>query len=87
MCRAAVLGLGVTLISKPDALLYLDSDELVRLVPQWYADAGPISLYYAGRSFLHGAVFQVTLSSAWNETSDGWLSGDGFLSRRSHKPG
>ena len=50
MCRAAVLGLGVTLIAKPDALPYLDSGELVRLVPQWYADAGPISLYYSSRS-------------------------------------
>lgn len=52
MCRAAVLGLGVTLIAKPDALPYLDSGELVRLVPHWYADAGPISLYYATRSLL-----------------------------------
>lgn len=24
--------------------------ELVRLLPQWYADAGPISLYYASRT-------------------------------------
>ena len=25
---------------------------LVRLVPKWYADAGPISLYYASRTLL-----------------------------------
>lgn len=52
MTRAAVLGLGVTMIAVPDALPYLDRGELVRLVPKWYADAGPISLYYASRTLL-----------------------------------
>jgi DNA-binding transcriptional LysR family regulator len=27
---------------------------LLRLVPKWYADAGPISLYYANRTLLPG---------------------------------
>ena len=36
----------------PDALPYLESRELIRLIPQWYADAGPISLYYANRTLL-----------------------------------
>jgi DNA-binding transcriptional LysR family regulator len=52
MTRAAVLGLGVTMISVPDALPYLDSGELVRITPKWYADAGPISLYYASRTLM-----------------------------------
>ncbi len=52
MCRAALLGLGVTLLAVPDALPYLESGALVRLVPQWYADAGPISLYCANRTLL-----------------------------------
>jgi DNA-binding transcriptional LysR family regulator len=52
MCRAALLGLGVTLISKADALPHLESGELVRLLPDWYADAGPISIYYANRTLL-----------------------------------
>ena len=52
MTRAAVLGLGVTMISVPDALPHLDSGDLVRLVPKWYADAGPISLYYASRTLM-----------------------------------
>ncbi|MGL4558747.1 MAG: substrate binding domain-containing protein, partial [Afipia sp.] len=52
MCRAALLGLGVTLIAVPDALHHLESGALVRLVPQWYADAGSISVYYATRSLL-----------------------------------
>ena len=52
MCRAALLGLGVTLIAVPHALPHLERGALVRLVPQWYADAGPISIYYASRTLL-----------------------------------
>ncbi|MBX4871182.1 LysR family transcriptional regulator [Rhizobium bangladeshense] len=52
MRSAAVLGLGVALIAKPDALPYLENGELVRLIPAWYADAGPISVYYANRTLL-----------------------------------
>jgi DNA-binding transcriptional LysR family regulator len=52
MCAAALLGLGVTVIAKPDALPYLDSGELIRLLPSWYVDAGPISIYYASRTLL-----------------------------------
>jgi len=52
MTRAAVLGLGVTMIAIPDALPYLERGELIRLMPKWYADAGPISLYYANRTLL-----------------------------------
>lgn len=52
MCRAALLGLGVTLIAVPHALPHLESGALVRLVPQWYSDAGPISIYYATRTLL-----------------------------------
>lgn len=50
IARAAVLGLGVAMIAVPDALPYLEKGALVRLAPKWYADAGPISLYYATRN-------------------------------------
>ncbi len=52
MRSAALLGLGVAMIAKPDALPYLESGELVRVLPAWYADAGPISIYYANRTLL-----------------------------------
>jgi DNA-binding transcriptional LysR family regulator len=52
MVAAARLGLGVTLVSVPDALPHLESGELVRAAPGWYADAGVFSLYYVGRSLL-----------------------------------
>ena len=42
----------MTVIAKPDALPYLDSGELTRLLPSWYVDAGPISIYYASRTLL-----------------------------------
>ncbi|PLR32066.1 LysR family transcriptional regulator [Chimaeribacter californicus] len=52
MRQAALQGLGVALITLPDALPWLASGALVRLLPDWYADLGPISLYYAGRTLL-----------------------------------
>ena len=52
MSQAALLNLGVALISMPEALPYLESNALVRLVPSWYADLGPISLYFATRTLL-----------------------------------
>lgn len=52
MSRAAVLGLGVTMLAMPDALPHLESGALVRLLPRWYADAGAISIYYASRALL-----------------------------------
>lgn len=52
ICRAALLGLGVTLIAVSHALPHLERGALVRLIPQWYADGGPISIYYASRTLL-----------------------------------
>jgi DNA-binding transcriptional LysR family regulator len=52
MCRAALLGLGVTLIAVPHALPHLERGTLVRLVPEWYVDGGPISIYYASRTLI-----------------------------------
>jgi DNA-binding transcriptional LysR family regulator len=50
MCHAALLGLGVTLIAVPAALPHLETGALLRLIPNWYCDAGPISIYYATRT-------------------------------------
>jgi DNA-binding transcriptional LysR family regulator len=52
MRRAALLGLGVIMIAVPDALADLESGDLVRLLPRWYADAGSLSLYFASRTLL-----------------------------------
>jgi DNA-binding transcriptional LysR family regulator len=44
--QAALLGLGVALLVVMDAQPWIESGALVRLLPGWYADAGPVSLYY-----------------------------------------
>jgi DNA-binding transcriptional LysR family regulator len=52
MREAALLGLGVTLLVLPDVSAHLQRGELVRLLPDWHADAGPISLYYPSRTLM-----------------------------------
>lgn len=50
--QAARLGLGVALLAVSDVLPWLESGELVRVLPRWWGDAGALSLYYAGRELL-----------------------------------
>ncbi len=50
MRDAAVLGMGVAMLAVPDVLRHLESGALVRLLPEWHADAGRITLYHASRT-------------------------------------
>jgi DNA-binding transcriptional LysR family regulator len=50
--EAALLGLGAALLAMPDVLPQLEQGSLVRLLRDWFADAGEISLYYANRALL-----------------------------------
>jgi DNA-binding transcriptional LysR family regulator len=52
MARAAASGLGIALLPAPHALPFLRSGELVRILPEWYADIGALSIYYSSRKFL-----------------------------------
>jgi DNA-binding transcriptional LysR family regulator len=52
IAQAARLGLGVALVPMPFAFALIQSGELVRLLPGWYSDAGPVSLYYPSRRML-----------------------------------
>jgi DNA-binding transcriptional LysR family regulator len=52
IAEAARLGLGVALLPMPFAFGFIESGELVRLLPGWYSDAGPLSLYYPSRRML-----------------------------------
>ncbi|WP_420382236.1 LysR family transcriptional regulator [Novosphingobium sp.] len=52
MREAALLGLGVAMVAVPDVLSAIENGRLVRLLPEWYADAGAISIYYASRTLL-----------------------------------
>jgi DNA-binding transcriptional LysR family regulator len=46
ICHAALQGVGIGLVPVAHVLPYLKSGALVRLLPDWYADAGPISIYF-----------------------------------------
>lgn len=46
------MGLGIALLAIPDVLGHLESGTLKRVLPDWYVDAGPISLYFAGQKLL-----------------------------------
>jgi DNA-binding transcriptional LysR family regulator len=52
MREATRLGLGVSLIALFDVLPALERGDLIRLLPNWHADAGAISLYYASRTLI-----------------------------------
>lgn len=51
-CQAAVLGLGIALASMPQALPYLTSGSLVRVLPGWWIEAGQLSVYYPAQKLL-----------------------------------
>lgn len=51
-CRAAVMGLGIAFVAMPHVLPYLKSGTLVRLLPEWHADVGPLYLYFSAQKLL-----------------------------------
>ncbi len=52
IAEAARLGLGVALLPMPFAFELIARGELLRLLPGWYSEAGPLSLYYPSRRLL-----------------------------------
>ena len=52
MAHAAMLGYGVALLPTPHAARLLETGALIRLLPGWHADNGPISLYYPSTKLL-----------------------------------
>lgn len=50
--EAALLGMGVALLVMPDALQGLREGSLVRILPDWWADAGKISVFYSTRNLM-----------------------------------
>ncbi|MNM17170.1 HTH-type transcriptional regulator DmlR [compost metagenome] len=52
MAQAAIMGVGVALLPMPHALAHLRSGALVRLLPGWHADSGPLSVYYPSKKLL-----------------------------------
>jgi DNA-binding transcriptional LysR family regulator len=52
MREAARLGLGVSLIALFEVQRDLERGDLIRLLPDWYGDAGTVSIYYASRTLI-----------------------------------
>ena len=52
MCQAALMGLGLAVLPMPFAQPWLARGDLVRVLPGWWADAGPTSLYYPSKKLL-----------------------------------
>lgn len=52
ICQAALAGLGIGVVSMPHAIPHLESGALVRVLPGWFADAGPIHVYFRGQKLL-----------------------------------
>jgi DNA-binding transcriptional LysR family regulator len=49
IAHAATLGLGAALVPMPFVFDAIARGELLRLLPGWYSDAGPLSIYYPSR--------------------------------------
>lgn len=56
MARAAATGMGIALLPLPHALPLLDSGALVRVLPDWYAESRPLSIYYTSRKLVPAKV-------------------------------
>lgn len=56
MGRAAATGLGIALLPMPHAVPFLERGELVRVLPAWYAEALPLSIYYTSRRLVPAKV-------------------------------
>lgn len=54
ICRAALMGLGVAMIAIPYVERHLESGALQRLLPDWHADLGAISIYFSSQKMLPG---------------------------------
>lgn len=52
--EAAEQGLGIAVTSMPNAVPYLESDRLIRVLPEWYVDAGALSIYFSAQKLLPG---------------------------------
>jgi DNA-binding transcriptional LysR family regulator len=52
ICRAVLMGLGVAMIAMPNVERHLQSGALQRLLPDWYADLGAVSLYFTSQKLL-----------------------------------
>jgi DNA-binding transcriptional LysR family regulator len=56
IAHAAASGMGIAMLPMPHALSLLERGELARVLPEWYADARPLSIYYTSRKLVPAKV-------------------------------
>jgi len=52
MAHAALAGLGVAFLPTPHSARWLENGQLMRLLPGWYAELSPLTIYYPNRKLL-----------------------------------
>lgn len=52
LVQGLLMHMGIGLMALPNVLRHLDSGALVRVLPDWYQDAGQISLYFTSQKLL-----------------------------------
>ncbi len=74
ICRAALMGLGVAMIAVPYVERHLESGALQRVLPDWYADLGNISIYFASQKLLPAKTraFVDHVTNAFREQKLAW---------------
>jgi len=50
--KGVLMHMGIGLVAMPHVMHYLESGELVRILPAWYDDAGAISIYFGSQKLL-----------------------------------
>lgn len=50
--KGVLMHMGIGLMAMPHVMHYLDSGEMVRVLPDWYDDAGAISIYFSSQKLL-----------------------------------
>lgn len=50
--KSVLMHMGIGLMAMPHVMQYLESGELVRVLPDWHEDAGAISLYFGSQKLL-----------------------------------
>jgi DNA-binding transcriptional LysR family regulator len=56
IARAAACGMGIALLPLPHVLRLLEQGVLVRVLPEWYAEALPLAIYYTSRKLVPAKV-------------------------------
>ena len=46
------MGMGIGMLPVPHVQRFIESGALIRLLPEWHMDVGPISLYFASQKLL-----------------------------------